>query len=88
MQDDPDHLGPLAQSLLAAATVADLKADAADVAMMYRSLLPTPSLDAWPWLATDPHKRERQLTLLWRVENRFRRRLQDNLRRSLELLAG
>ena len=48
MQDDPDHLGPLAQSLLAAATVADLKADAADVAMMYRSLLPTPSLDAWP----------------------------------------
>jgi len=76
-------------SLLAWSRVADLRDSAAEVATAYRSLQPTPTLDVeWSQLDTDPTKRQEQLLLLWQVERRFRLRLQDNLRHSLEMLTG
>ena len=98
MQDDffdDGNSGPLTgaalvefQTIMRYATIWELKDRADEVARMHRSLLPTPTLDELPTLDTEPCTREQQLLLLWLVERRFRQKLQANLRRSLEMLAG
>lgn len=86
---DPDKAArDEARDICARAEVHSMSDTAEEIASMLRSLAPTPTLDELPQFSADPQARERQLLLLWLVERRFRFRLQDNLRRSLELLAG